>query len=116
MGLLDAMDAVGLDHEAVVEQTLPGHLATVHPAMPIVVIPSSRALVKAAIRLAELPLVENPIKPSPCLANEINWRTKTWANPTSLPAALIIATSAVRLIAESAGRPAVIGWRNSTVK
>jgi hypothetical protein len=32
---------------------------------------------KAAIRLAELPLVENPIKPSPCPANEINWRTKT---------------------------------------
>ena len=39
-----------------------------------------------------------------------------WLKPTSLPTAVIIAMSAARLIAVSAGRPAVTGCRNSTAK
>ena len=84
------------------------------PARPIVARPISFALAKAAMRLAELPLVEMPIRPSPARACAITWRTKTCSKPTSLPTAEIIAMSATRLIAASAGRPAVIGWTNST--
>ena len=84
------------------------------PASPIVARPISLALAKAAMRLAELPLVEMPMSPSPVLPWAMTCRTNTWSNPMSLPTAEIIAMSATRLIAASAGRPAVIGCTNST--
>ena len=114
VAFLDAVDRGRRHHEAMVDHAARAHLPPSPPASPIVARPISLALAKADIRFAELPLVDMPISPSPARACAITWRTNTCSKPTSLPTAVIIAMSATRLIAASAGRPAVIGCTNST--
>ena len=115
MTFLDAMDRRRRHDEAMIQNAARSSSCRRRRRQrPMVASPISLALTKAAMRLAELPLVEMPTARRPPWLGRSLGGANTCSKPTSLPTAEIMAMSAARLIAASAGRPAVIGCTNST--